>query len=325
MTMQNPVDLMPTARRIVEDMLKVRPGEKATIVTDWERPITITTALASAMRYAGAEVTVVTMSPRDHGGIDPPAPVAAAMWASEVVIMQASFAMIHTQTAREPLSRGIRLCEFWGITEDMMIRGGLAEDPIWLEKITVRMAELLDQASEARVTTPNGTDLHFNLTGRRAKSMAGAASEPWIGLPGGEAAISPVEGSTAGKLAAPYLVEHREIGWPKEPLELIIRDGNVVEVMGGVEAQRLKKLITEAGPSARNIAELAIGTNRRCRLEAGLREAKRVWGTAHVAIGDNRSIGGSVQSPVHIDFILTQPTVWLNGQEVVRDGKLLDV
>jgi leucyl aminopeptidase (aminopeptidase T) len=240
-----------------------------------------------------------------------------------VVIMQTSFATIHTQTIRRALASGVRVCEFWGITEDMMLRGGLTEDPVWLEKTTLRFAELLEKASEARLTTPQGTDLRFDLKGRKAMSMAGSASEPWIGLPGGEAAISPMEGTTEGKLVAPYLVEHREIGWPKEHLEFTVRAGNVAEIAGGVEAQRLKKLLTDV-PGSHNIAELAIGTNRRCRLEAGLREAKRVWGTAHVALGDNRSVGGSVQSQLHIDFILTQPTIWLDGRQVVRDGQLLD-
>ena len=323
--MQNHLDLMPAARRIVGDLLKVQPGEQATIVTDWERPSTITMALASAMRYLGAEVTVVAMSPRDHGGIDPTPPVAGAIWASQVVIMQTSFATIHTQTIRQALAKGVRLCEFWGITEDMMVRGGLTEDPAWLEETTVRMAQLMEKANEARLTTPQGTDLRFKLAGRKAFSMAGSAREAWIGLPGGEAATSPVEGTTVGRLVSPYFVEHREIGHPQEPMELTIREGNVVEVSGGVEAQRLKNLLERSGPSARNIAELAIGTNRRCRLEAGHREAKRVWGTAHIALGDNRSVGGVVESPIHIDFILTESTVWLDGKEIVRGGRLLDL
>ena len=88
------LDFMPITKRIIEDVLGVQSGEQATIVTDLERPATITTALASCMRHVGAEVTVVTMSPRDHGGIDPPLPVRGAMWSSQVVLSQTSFAMI---------------------------------------------------------------------------------------------------------------------------------------------------------------------------------------------------------------------------------------
>ena len=275
----------------------------------------------------GAEVIVVTMSPRDHGGIDPPPPVAGAMMASKVVVLQASFAMIHTRTVRETLLRGGRVCEFWGVTEEMMVRGALTEDPIWLERTTFRLTELMDKASEARLKTPNGTDLRFEISGRKAKALAGTARTPgsWCSLPHGESAISPIEGTATGKLVGPYLVEDREIGRPKEPYELIIREGNIVEVKGGIEAQSLERLLEKSGPSSRNIAELAIGTNRRARIETGLREAKKAWGTAHIGIGDNQSIGGVVESPLHIDHIVLQPTVWLDGQEVVHDGKLLEL
>lgn len=320
------LDFMPITKRIIEDVLGVQSGEQATIVTDLERPATITTALASCMRHVGAEVTVVTMSPRDHGGIDPPLPVRGAMWSSQVVLSQTSFAMIHTQTVRETLIRGGRFCEFWGVTEEMMVRGGLTEDPIWLEKTSLRFAKLMDEASEVRITTPSGTDLRIYIAGRKAIALAGSARSPgsFCSLPAGESAIAPVEGTANGKIVGPYLVEHREIGRPREPLELIIREGNVVEVAGGIEAQRLERLLIESGPSARNIAEFAIGTNRRCRVETGLREAKKAWGTVHIGIGDSKSIGGLIESPLHIDFILLQPTACLDGQEVVRDGKLLE-
>lgn len=320
------LDFMPITKRIIEDVLGVQSGEQATIVTDLERPATITTALASCMRHVGAEVTVVTMSPRDHGGIDPPLPVRGAMWSSQVVLSQTSFAMIHTQTVRETLIRGGRFCEFWGVTEDMMVRGGLTEDPIWLEKTSLRFAKLMDEASEVRITTPSGTDLRIYIAGRKAIALAGSARSPgsFCSLPAGESTIAPVEGTANGKIVEPYLVEHREIGRPREPLELIIREGNVAEVAGGIEAQRLERLLIESGSSARNIAEFAIGTNRRCRVETGLREAKKAWGTVHIGIGDSKSIGGLIESPLHIDFILLQPTACLDGQEVVRDGKLLE-
>ncbi|MDI7258512.1 MAG: aminopeptidase [Thermodesulfobacteriota bacterium] len=267
------------------------------------------------------------MSPRNHGGVDPPPTVAGAMWASHVVIMQTSFATIHTRTARETLGRGGRICEFWGVTEDMMVRGGLTEDPAWLEKTSLRMAELMDQAREARLTTPDGTDLYVEVSGRKAIALASTARTPgsFCSLPAGESAIAPVEGTATGKIVGPYLVEHREIERPREPFELIIREGNVVKVIGGIEAQRLERLLAENSPSAQNIAEFAIGTNRRCRVDTGLREAKKAWGTAHIAIGDNQSIGGVVESPLHIDFILLQPTVWLDDREVVRDGKLIEL
>ena len=319
------VDFMPAGRRIVEEILGVQPGEQAALLTDWDRPSSITDALASCLRYAGAEVTVITMSPRDHGGIDPPPPVGAALRASQVVLLQTSFATFHTRTIREALAGGARVCEFWGVTEDLMVRGGITEDPVWLEKTSRRVAELMTEAREARLMTPEGTELYIELAGRKAIPLASTARTPgsFASLPAGESAMAPLEGRAEGKIVKPYLVEHREIGRPRELLEVVIREGHALNVNGGAEAQRLQALLEARGPAARNFAEFALGTNRRCRVDVGMREAKKAWGTAHVALGDNRSLGGTIESPLHIDFILLRPTVWLDGREIVRDGKLL--
>ncbi len=319
------VDFMPGVKKIVEDILGVQPGEQATVVTDWDRPPSITEALASCLRYVGAEVTVITMSTRDHGGMDPPPPVGGALRSSEVILLQTSFATFHTRTIRQALAGGARVCEFWGVTEEMMVRGGITEDPAWLEETSRRLAEAMTSAGEARLITPEGTDLTMGISGRKATPLAGTARTPgsFASLPAGESAMAPLEGKTNGRMVNPYLVEHREIGRPQERLEITIENGEAAEISGGREAETLQKLLSTSGPSGRNFAEFALGTNRRCRVGVGIREAKKAWGTAHVALGDNQSLGGNVESPMHIDFIFLHPTVWLDGVEVVRAGRLL--
>ena len=114
-------DLIHVARRVVEEALGVKPGEQALIVTDFDRPPSITNALRDCARRAGAEVVVAAMAPRDHGGIDPPTSVGAAITASHAVVMQTSFATIHTKTLRGAMAQGVRICEFWGVTKPQAI------------------------------------------------------------------------------------------------------------------------------------------------------------------------------------------------------------
>ncbi|HEY8417699.1 MAG TPA: hypothetical protein VIK93_06655 [Limnochordales bacterium] len=317
--------MIPTARRIVVDLLAVAPGERVCIVTDHERPREVTEALLSVIEYVGAEGVVVTMPPRDMGGVDPPPAVGAAMKASDVAIMQLSFSTVHTRTVREALAAGTRICELWGVTTDMMVRGGLTEDPAWVQRVTEEVSALLTNGRTLEMTTPDGSWLKVSLEGRSAISLAAGATRPgqFCSLPLGEAAIAPVEGTAEGVMTGPYLVEHRDIARPREPLTLRIEKGLVTAVEGGVEARRLAALLDQHGPTARNIAEVAVGTNRRSRVDVGLREAKKAWGTAHFAVGDSQSIGGTVESPLHIDFIFREPTVTVDGQCVVKDGRLL--
>lgn len=317
--------LIPSAKRVVEKLLAVKPGEKVLIVTDFERPQSITQALLSVIEANGAEGMVFNIKPRDHGGIDPPPPVAEAMKQVDVTILQMSFATIHTRPIREAVAAGKRVCEFWGISEDMMLRGALTEDPDWVEAVTDKVADLLSKGKVFRMTTPDGTDVSANIEGRVVTTLSGGAREPgtFCSVPLGEAAVAPVEGTGEGVITGAYLVEHREIGRPREPLTLRFKDGKVVAVEGGVEAQRLQALLDSLDESARNFAEVAIGTNRKSRLDVGLREAKKAWGTAHIAIGDNQSLGGKVESPLHIDFIFRTPTVSIDDQVVVENGRLL--
>jgi hypothetical protein len=69
---------------------------------------------------------------------------------------------------------------------------------------------LLDSGKSVRVTTPDGTDLRFSLTGRSA-AMTGAtltaeqrraklAAQRSITLPGGRVAVAPLESSGSGKV-----------------------------------------------------------------------------------------------------------------------------
>jgi len=74
------------------------------------------------------------------------------------------------------------------------------------------------------------------------------------------------------------------------------------------------------GPSARNIAELGIGTVPRGEI-TGHKDDK-LFGTVHVAMGHNVSLGGIVDSPVHLDGVLHAPTLLLDGREVLVAGRL---
>jgi leucyl aminopeptidase (aminopeptidase T) len=43
---------------------------------------------------------------------------------------------------------------------------------------------------------------------------------------------------------------------------------------------------------------------------------EKAAGTVHIAIGDDASIGGDVNAPLHLDGIVREPTVYADGAEV---------
>ncbi|MDP3879201.1 MAG: aminopeptidase [Dehalococcoidales bacterium] len=319
------IEMLPMARTIVERILSIKPGEKVCIYTDTQRPESITQLLAGSVRAAGAEPVVVTITPREVGGVDPPPVAIAAIQAADVIIAQASYAIIHTETVRNALKQGSRICEMWGFNEDMMVHGGATADYPAIRELSLKLEKILTEGKEARLTTPDGTDMTVSMEGRGGAILAGFATGPgqFCAFPDGEATIAPIEGSARGVLVNPFCMEKQEFGFIKEGITLKVEGGRVVAIEGGLIASQLRSLLDSMGDTARNIAELAIGTNPKARVGVTIRETKKAWGTTHVALGDSRSIGGTVESPLHMDMIFREPTLVVDGKTIVKDGQIL--
>ena len=113
------------------------------------------------------------------------------------------------------------------------------------------------------------------------------------------------------------------VGVVKQPIVIEVADGLATKITGGEAAQKLLGLVSKFGKEARNIAELGIGTNDAARLSGSTLEDEKVMGTVHIALGDNISMGGMVSVPSHLDLIIKEPTLIIDGKELIKDGKLL--
>ena len=310
------------ANMMVNQVLSVQKGETVLIVTDTDRPRTITQALAYSAMSAGAEVVVVTMEPQEIGGQEPPAPVAAAMAAAQVVINQSTQSLTHTAAVREAMRSGARIANLRNMTEEMMVVGGIRADYQQVRRITERLARLLTEADAIRITTPEGTDVTMRSRGRVAIAQTGFVTKPGelSGLPDGEATLAPLEGATEGVAVAPYIAD--SLGLITEPFRMEIAQGRITNVTGGRQAVELRQLLTQHDEAGYNAAsQFALGTNPACRVMPNTREVSKKLGTAHFAIGDNISLGGQSKSSFHIDFVFLCPTVHLDGTCILKDGQ----
>lgn len=310
------------ANMLVNQVLQVRKGETVVIVTDTDRPRIITQALAYSAVSAGAEVVVVSMEPQQIGGQEPPAPVAAAMAAAQVVINQSTHSLTHTASVREAMKKGARIANLRNVTEEMMVTGGITADYHQVKRITEQLARLLTEADAIRMTTPEGTDFTMRSAGRKAIAQSGFVTKPGelSGLPDGEATLAPLEGVTEGVIASPYIAD--QLGLISDPFEMEIRGGRISEIRGGKQAAHLKRLLEQKDEAGYNAAsQFALGTNPACRIIPNTREVGKKLGTAHIAIGDNISLGGKSKSTFHIDFVFLNPTVYLDGKCILKDGE----
>lgn len=320
------VQMAPTAKMIMENVVALKKGENVCILTDTERPKSITEVIAMIANALGGEVVIVTMTPREMGGVEPPPVVRAAMAAANIIINQSSHSLTHTNAQRNAIKAGARVCNIREFDEEMMIKGGVTADYLAVKELTERLSMLLTKGNHVKITTPEGTDISFSIANRKGYVLAGFATRPgeFSGLPDGEATVAPIEGSSEGVIVNPYLIE--KIGSIKEPLEIRVKGGRVAGIKGGTEAQQLKEILGKREDEASNIAaEFALGTNPKCLLVPKSREVKKKLGTCHVAIGDNLSLGGNVDASLHLDIIMLRPTVLLDEQPILVNGELKEM
>ena len=113
------------------------------------------------------------------------------------------------------------------------------------------------------------------------------------------------------------------LGLVTEPISLIIKEGSIKKIIGGKEAEQLRKILKRCGKNARNLAELGIGTNPKAMITGTSIEDEKVLGTVHIAIGDAELEGGSYHQKCHIDAILKKPTLDIDGHLILKNGELL--
>ncbi len=316
------LELIQSAARLVRDVIGVTGKDRVLVITD-AATLMVGKVFSLSCRALGAE-TVMSLIPMtgEHGS-EPPSTIAAAMKAADVVFGTTTHAITHTQARLDAFASGAKFISLRGVTEDMMIKGAMTVDFQELKERTEKVAERLSSAHEISVSSALGTDITFSVSGRKAFALDGYFHNDYgfATLPPGEAPTSPVEGTATGNIVFDYSMDG--IGRLSQPLRLAVEGGNVVSVSGGSEEVRFLEGLFEKDTSARNIAEFAIGTNPNARLIGNLGEDKKLYGTVHFAIGDNKSLGGKVESSIHLDGLILKPSVYVDKDVLVDEGKIL--
>ncbi|MBN2070052.1 MAG: aminopeptidase [Candidatus Krumholzibacteriota bacterium] len=307
----------------VKDCLNVKAGETFLVVTD-TLLVEIGEGLAEAGRAIGAVTILMEISPLSRNGEEPPAIVSNAMTMADAVLIPASKSLTHTAARRNACSSGARVATMPGITRDTMIRC-LNADYYEIAERTRRLTRLMTEASVARVTTEAGTDITLPIGGIDAIASTGLIHDrgSFGNLPSGEAYMRPAEGESSGI----FVVDGSMAGIGdlsgREPISIKVEKGFATRITGGPEADELRKKLEDVGKLAFNVAELGIGTNDAAKIIGNILEDEKVMGTIHIALGNNMSMGGTIDVPIHLDGIVKEPTVELDGKIIMEKGRLL--
>jgi len=241
----------------------------------------------------------------------------------DIVLIPTAKSLTHTNARRAASAKGVRIATFPGITKDVLIRGMSADYKAIAER-SVKVKKILDRGKKVKVTSPAGTNISFDISSRKAIAGKGIFHKKGQSgnLPAGETFIAPVEGTANGV----FVVDGSMAGLgliKKANLKIEVENGFAVKITGGTNARKLNSMLDKVGKKARNIAEFGIGTNDSVKLSGVLLEDAKVMGTVHIALGNNISMGGTVNVPIHLDGVIKKPTVYVDGKLLMNKGRLI--
>jgi 2,5-dihydroxypyridine 5,6-dioxygenase len=192
-------------------------------------------------------------------------------------------------------------------------------------------------AREMRVTSAAGTDLRCAIGAFPAISEYGYVDEPgrWDHWPSGFVLTWPDEGGASGTI----VIDRGDILLPQksyvvEPIVLTVENGYATRIKGGVDAELLREYMASfRDPEAYAISHIGWGLQPRAHWTAlalydreatiGM-DARAYEGNFLFSLGPNNEAGGNRTTACHIDIPLRRCTVSLDGDPVVRDGKVMD-
>jgi hypothetical protein len=152
----------------------------------------------------------------------------------------------------------------------------------------------------------------------------------WGNVPSGETYIAPVEGSGEGSVVINGSIPGLVIQ-PGQEITLYFEKGYLsrIEPEDTSTAQWLQKTqihqaIKKGDIHWSNLAEIGIGLNPAVKqLTGNMLFDEKCLSTAHIALGSNTYMGGSVKSSIHCDMLVKTPTIIIDGKTILVKGKVL--
>lgn len=200
----------------------------------------------------------------------------------------------------------------------------------------LRLIELL-QHSQVHITSPNGTDLRFDLRNAHFHRGNGDASKDFINsyarpgsardreveLPAGAIRTVDVFAAEGTAMFSKANFEGREVG----NLTIEFRGNQVIRLASEYHNDYVNAMWQLHSGDRDRIGEFVVGVNRALRMDPALPANIPYFGYGdgiiRISMGDNQESGGTYVSSYHQWLFLTDATVEVNSQTIIDQGRLV--
>lgn len=316
----------------------VDEGDDVLILTDLDHDSDVWKLVATAVADLGGHPTISLMETREMDYYDPPGHVAEQIKNVDVVITTTTTAMLHSPAIHAAMAdHGVSAIAMdGGLTIDMLSNGAAAADYDQVERIEYEIAtQVFEGGSKARITSKYGTDLTLSIEERvfvpREPTTGTSTLEAYEKRPGliaavfprGEFNVPPDPTTANGTIVVDTSMHY--LDRLEEPIEIEIEEGKIVDIDGGYQATQFRELLEQYGDedSYTMPTEFSVGANPNARVTGNQREDKTILGSVHFGLGTNADVGGDVESKLHMDGVILEPTVEIDGEVKIDRGKIL--
>lgn len=323
-------------------LVNVVAGMKVLVITDTQHDPRVWQVVMATLSELGADAVLAMFDPRPADYYDPPAAVCEAMTKVDLNILLASTGMLHCHANHNAMVAGVpTICMDGGMTLEMFQSGAVTEDQ---REMAIRNHWVATNifgldAKWCHVTSAYGTDFHYDVTDRifipklpdesftpyKINVLGRSKAIPFHRFlyPNGEFNVPPVEGSAHGKLVIDLCMH--QLGRLSSPIELTVEKGRIVSIDGGADAFTLRNYLATYGDENAYVcpAEASVGINSKALIRGVQREDKNILGSMHFGLGTNVDVGGTILSNIHMDGVILEPTLYVDGDMRMKSGKFL--
>lgn len=314
-------ELARAARKVVEEVHPVNPGENVVITSDTIGDSRVVNAVAQAVYAAGAHPVVIWYETQPDAQLEPPQPVAAALATADVWYEFGVQYILYTDARLNATRNGCRHACYGGMDVEMLVRTiGKVDYPI-MGELGAKLRELCMAAKEVRIVDDNGTNLICPIDTNPPAYLPGSG-QPGQGFSrmlGGQSGFSSLVDQINGTIVFDGAIwPPAEIGPLNAPVTLTVENGYVTTVEGGPEARIFERWLAQFdNKQMYRIAHLSFGFNPGVkRITGRIVEDERVFGCMDIGIGPQ-----NLGAPSHTDGIILRPSLIADGLDIERDGQ----
>jgi aminopeptidase len=323
----------PGAFNAVNVCLRVQPSEQVCVITD-EATIEIAAAIVAELEKLRAPYQAWVLEDLAERPLtDMPRAILDDLESSQVSIFavqaQRNELCSRIQMTDVVNRRKIRHGHMVNINRQIMLEG-MRADFERVDRLSQKVVEMVRKASRVRAKTAAGTDLtaDLNRNYKWLKTSGIISPEKWGNLPGGEIFTTPgevngtfvIDGVVGDYLCAKF-------GSLKgTPLTVRIKQNRLTEAHS--ENRELEDdfwKYTHTDENSDRVGEFAIGTNIDLKEVIGEILQDEKYPGVHIAFGNpyGAHTGAEWDSTTHIDVVGRKFDIWVDEQQIMRDGKFL--